>query len=191
MTISHEKDLPISIEQCDLLHRIANYIGHSLELQETFTTIVGEVRLFLATDRVMIYQFHSDNSGQVVAESIDDGRLPSLLGLNFPADDIPSHAREMFIKSRVRSIVNVETGEIGKSSLYQRRNGKIVSEDIHNRSLDPCHGEYLTAMGVISSSPFAILLYFTTRVKSCANDCRSIISSHCPKYSPHSSPQTS
>ncbi|MGD1911058.1 MAG: GAF domain-containing protein [Rivularia sp. (in: cyanobacteria)] len=151
MTISHEKDLPISIEQCDLLHRIANYIGHSLELQETFTTIVGEVRLFLATDRVMIYQFHSDNSGQVVAESIDDGRLPSLLGLNFPADDIPSHAREMFIKSRVRSIVNVETGEIGKSSLYQRRNGKIVSEDIHYRSLDPCHGEYLTAMGVKSS----------------------------------------
>ncbi|MEM9276348.1 MAG: GAF domain-containing protein [Cyanobacteria bacterium P01_F01_bin.143] len=151
MTISHEKDLPISIEQCDLLHRIANCIGHSLKLKETFTAIVAEVRLFLATDRVMIYQFHSDNSGQVVAESINDDRLPSLLGLNFPSDDIPTYIREMLKKTRVRSIVNVETGEIGKSPLYQKENGEIISQDISYRPLDPCHGEYLTAMGVKSS----------------------------------------
>ena len=68
----------------------------------------------------MVYQFHPDGSGKVVAESIHDNILPSLLGLNFPADDIPAHAREMFVKSRVRSIVNVETGQIGKSPVYER-----------------------------------------------------------------------
>ncbi|NJS16760.1 MAG: GAF domain-containing protein, partial [Nostocaceae cyanobacterium CSU_2_110] len=111
MTLSQHKHLPINIDQDDLLYRITNCIRHSLELKETLAKIVSEVRLFLDTDRVMIYSFHTDGSGQVFAESINH-RLPSLLGLNFPADDIPPHAREMFIKSRVRSVVNVETGEI-------------------------------------------------------------------------------
>ncbi len=151
MTLSQEKHFPNNIEQDDLLCRITNCIRHSIELKETFTRIVTEVRFFLATDRVMIYQFHPDRSGKVVAESINNLRLPSLLGLNFPADDIPAHAREMFVKSRVRSVVNVEAGEIGKSPVYETETGEMVSEDISYRSVDPCHIEYLTAMGVKSS----------------------------------------
>jgi light-regulated signal transduction histidine kinase (bacteriophytochrome) len=61
----------------------------SLELQEILTATVTEVRSFLQTDRVKVYRFHPDESGQVVAESITLNRLPSLLGLNFPAGDIP------------------------------------------------------------------------------------------------------
>ena len=97
----------VDSEQNSVLHRITNRIRRSLELQEILTATVAEVRSLLGTDRVKIYKFHSDQSGQVVAESIYDNRLPSLLGLNFPAGDIPPHARELFIKSRVRSIVDV------------------------------------------------------------------------------------
>lgn len=140
-----------SIEKDDLLCRITSTICNSLELDETLTKIVAELRLYLATDRLVIYKFNSDNSGQVISESINDSRLPSLLGLNFPADDIPTHAREMFIKSRVRSVVNVETGEIGKSPVHETETGEIVSEDISYCPVDPCHVEYLTAMGVKSS----------------------------------------
>ena len=151
MTLSQEKHLPNNIEQDDFLCRITNCIRHSIELTETFTKIAAEVRFFLATDRIMIYEFHPDGSGKVVAESINNDILPSLLGLNFPADDIPAHAREMFVKLRVRSVVDVEAGQIGKSSVYQRETGEIVSEDISYRNVDPCHIEYLTAMGVKSS----------------------------------------
>ena len=151
MTLSQEKSLSKNIEQDDLLYRITNCIRRSLEFKETLRKISAEIRFFLAIDRVMVYQFHSDGSGKVVAESINDDILPSLLGLNFPADDIPAHAREMFVKSRVRSVVNVETGEIGKSPVYQTETGEIISEDISYRNVDPCHIEYLTAMGVKSS----------------------------------------
>jgi light-regulated signal transduction histidine kinase (bacteriophytochrome) len=95
MTLFQDKYLPKNTEQDDFIYRIINCIRHSLELKETFTTIVTEVRFFLATDRVMIYQFHPDGSGKVVAESINNNILPSLLELNFPADDIPAHAREL------------------------------------------------------------------------------------------------
>ncbi|WP_413172908.1 GAF domain-containing protein [Anabaena azotica] len=144
-------DLQTGIAQETLLRRITNRIRQSLELEDIITVTTAEVRSLLRTDRVMIYKFHPDGSGQVIAESIYENSLPSLLGLNFPADDIPPHARELFIKSRVRSVVNVDAGEIGQSPVRDINTGEITSNDILYRPVEPCHIKYLTAMGVKSS----------------------------------------
>jgi GAF domain-containing protein len=157
MTLITEQDLLIRLEQENLLRRITNRIRQTLELQEILAVTVAEVRSLLGTDRVMIYKFHADASGQVIAESINENRLPSLLFLNFPADDIPSHARELFIKLRVRSVVNVETRQLGQSPLRNTESGEIISEDIRYRPVESCHVEYLTAMGVKSSIVVPIL----------------------------------
>jgi len=53
-----------------LLNRLTTRIRQSLELQEILTTTVQEIRSFLGTDRVKIYRFHPDDSGEVIAESI-------------------------------------------------------------------------------------------------------------------------
>ncbi|MFB2835851.1 GAF domain-containing protein [Floridanema evergladense] len=146
--------------QADLLHRMTNRIRQSLDLQEILTATVAEIRAFLNTDRVMIYRFHPDSSGEVIAESLSENRLPSLLGLNFPADDIPITAREMFIRARQRSMVNVATGEIGLSPLDCPDTGQALeTKDIRFRPVDPCHIEYLKAMGVYSSLVIPILQY--------------------------------
>ncbi|HEY9301998.1 MAG TPA: GAF domain-containing protein, partial [Phormidium sp.] len=148
------------IDQTVLLHRMTNRIRQSLDLQEILTATVAEIRSYLGTDRVMVYRFHADSSGEVIAESIDENRLPSLLGLNFPADDIPVIAREMFVSARQRSMVDVATGEIGLSSLDCPQTGQpLEMEDIRYRPVDPCHIEYLTAMGVKSSVVVPILQY--------------------------------
>ncbi|MEH2212870.1 GAF domain-containing protein [Nostoc sp.] len=157
MSSNFEQDLPLYRHEESLLRRITNRIRRSLELEEIITVTTAEVRSLLKTDRVMIYKFHPDGSGQVIAESINKNCLPSLLGLNFPSDDIPPYARELFIKSRVRSVVNVDTKEIGQIHLRDLDNGDI-SEEIHYRPVDPCHIEYLTAMGV-KSSVVAPILY--------------------------------
>ncbi|MEA5627531.1 GAF domain-containing protein [Nostoc sp. UHCC 0251] len=158
MTSKPEQDLPLCRDEESLLRRITNRIRRSLEFEEIITVTTAEVRSLLKTDRVMIYKFHTDGSGQVIAESIHENRLPSLLGLNFPADDIPLTARELFIKSRVRSVVNVDTQEIGQSYLHDLENGETISEEIRYRPVDTCHIEYLTAMGV-KSSVVAPILY--------------------------------
>lgn len=157
MTPTPEDDLQVRLEQENLLRRIVNSIRRTLDLQDILTTTVAEVRSLLGMDRVMIYKFHADASGQVIAESINKHRLPSLLGLNFPADDIPLYAREMFIKARVRSVVNVDTRQIGQSSLRNAETGETVSSEIYYRAVDPCHIEYLTAMGAKSSLVTPIL----------------------------------
>jgi PAS domain S-box-containing protein len=132
-----------------LLHRMINRIRQSLELSEILKTTVAEVRIFLKTDRVKIYRFHPDGSGEVVAESIKDQCLPSLLGHNFPASDIPSEARDLFRTIGQRSIVDVANQQIGLSSF--REGSAEVMGEMDYRPVDPCHVEYLVAMGVSSS----------------------------------------
>ncbi|MCZ0900837.1 GAF domain-containing protein, partial [Microcoleus sp. HI-ES] len=97
-----------TLEQEILLNRITNRIRNSLELQEILTTTAREIRSFLESDRVKVYRFETDGSGEVIAESINGDNLPSMLGLRFPPGDIPQSAREMFLKARQRVIVDVE-----------------------------------------------------------------------------------
>ncbi|MEA5620169.1 GAF domain-containing protein [Cronbergia sp. UHCC 0137] len=147
-------------EQETLLHRMIKQIRRSLDLQEILTSTANEVRLFLNTDRVKVYQFDSDGSGEVIAESINDQILPSLLGLHFPSSDIPEEAREMFLLARQRSIVDVANGKIGLAPLRSAETGKpILEQNIYYRNLDPCHSQYLQTMGVQSSLVVPILQY--------------------------------
>ncbi len=155
--MSQHPDQPLTQEA--LLHRIANRIRQSLELQEILTTTVAEVRAYLGTDRVKIYQFQPDSHGLVVAESRQEDRLPALLGLHFPADDIPPNARDFFVRARQRTIVNLATDELGMSPLSDAETNEPIDQtDIRYRPVDPCHQEYLTAMGVKSSVVVPIVL---------------------------------
>ncbi len=141
-----------------LLNRITNRIRQSLELQEILSTAVVEIRSFLQVDRVKIYRFAPDESGEVIAEAIHRHRLPSLLGLHFPASDIPSQARDLFIQARQRVIVNVNTKRKTLSQLDCAETGEcLATEDIRYAEVDPCHADYLTTMGVSASLAFPIL----------------------------------
>ena len=158
-----------------LVRRITERIRQSLELEDILTCTVEEVRSFLKTDRIMIYRFSPDGSGEVVAESIDRHRLPSLKGLNFPADDIPSQAREMYVSLRQRTIVDVNSATIALSPLDAAQTGEPLATDdnIYYRTLDPCHRAYLMAMGVQSSVIVPILHRRSGLTNSKTDTCES------------------
>ena len=134
-----------------LLHRITDRIRRSIELSDILTSTVTETQRFLVTDRIKVYRFHADSSGEVVAEARGGQQLPSLLGHRFPADDIPDRSREMFLVARQRTIINVAKQEIGISPLVDYRTQSMGDRKLWFRSVDPCHVEYLTAMGVQAS----------------------------------------
>ena len=147
------------MNQLELLNRITSKIRRALELQEILDAAVTEVRAFLKSDRVKIYKFDTNGNGQVIAESLNGDRLPSLKGLHFPAGDIPPQARELFLKARVRSIVNLSKQQIqlsqpdrlpstAKEELTVEQVREEPLENLLQRSVDPCHIEYLTLMGV-------------------------------------------
>jgi len=146
-------------EQEDLLNRITNRIRQSLKLEEILTATVQEIRSFLDIDRVKIYRFSADGSGEVIAEAVVSNRLPSLLGLHFPAEDIPAHARELLVKACPRVIVDVasQLKTLDPPDPLQGLSETTPPDDIRYTLVDPCHAQYLAAMGVCSSLVMPLL----------------------------------
>ncbi len=153
--MSFEPTLDLTSPPSDkLLHRLTHRIRRSLDLDDLLKATVIEVGEFLSSDRVAVYQFRADHSGQVIAESIRDDRLPSLLGANFPDEEISTEARELMIESQVRSIINVASGQSGQSRLETDEFG---FEPIQYRPADPDHLHQFSEMGVQSSLVLPIL----------------------------------
>lgn len=108
-------------------------------------------------DRVMIYRFHPDWHGEVVAEARGEGLKP-YLGLHFPASDIPVQARALYLTSPTRVIVDID---YTASPLLPAQNpvgGPPLDLSLSLlRSVSPVHLEYLRNMGVRASLTASLL----------------------------------
>ncbi|WP_353932156.1 diguanylate cyclase [Okeanomitos corallinicola TIOX110] len=144
----------------NLLSHITDRISQTSDLSDILAATVAEIRTFLNIDRVKIYRFDSDGSGEVIAESINGDRLPSLLGLHFPAGDIPPQAREMFVQSRQRIIVDVASGKKTLSRIKSPGTPESNNQqEIRYTAVDTCHLQYLKTMGVAASLAIPILYH--------------------------------
>ncbi|MBD2384518.1 PAS domain S-box protein [Cylindrospermum sp. FACHB-282] len=68
-----EQALKAQVEREQLMRTIAERIRQSLNLQDILNATVQEVRALLKVERVIVFQFSSDMSGTVVAESVETG----------------------------------------------------------------------------------------------------------------------
>ncbi len=122
------------------------------ELQAYHQRLADAVREESGFDRVMIYRFHEDWSGEVVAESAS-GRLGSYLGLHFPASDIPAIARNLYLVNPSRLIPDVAAAPVPLLGLTPEP-PDLTWSDL--RSVSPVHLQYLTHMGAGASFSIAI-----------------------------------
>jgi light-regulated signal transduction histidine kinase (bacteriophytochrome) len=65
-----------------------------------------QLRRVLGFDRVMVYRFDTDGSGEVVGEAAAT-HLESFRGLRYPATDIPVQARALYCRNWLRLIADV------------------------------------------------------------------------------------
>ena len=114
------------------------------------------VRALSGFDRVMVYRFAPDDSGEVIAESLISGMEP-FKGLRYPASDIPRQARALYKRSPIRIISDVEdkvspiVPEAGPSG------NKVDLSLATSRAVSPIHLEYLRNMGVAASMSISIM----------------------------------
>ncbi|WP_299652980.1 HWE histidine kinase domain-containing protein [uncultured Tateyamaria sp.] len=107
-------------------------------------------------DRVMVYRFAQDGSGEVIAERHASGMEP-FLGLRYPASDIPKQARELYKRSTLRLIADVN-GEVSPLVPERNPNGEPLDLSLSvTRAVSPIHLEYLRNMGVEASMSVSIL----------------------------------
>jgi len=110
-----------------LIGQIQSRIHSSLDLEAILNISVAEVRQFLQSDRVIIFRFRPDWSGDVVVESVS-GESLSILNRN------------------------IYDPCFGETYLLQYKQGKIKAiEDINNSGLNECHINFLNNFQVVAN----------------------------------------
>nr|BBA94302.1 phytochrome B [Cardamine bellidifolia] len=119
-------------------------------------TVVESVRDLTGYDRVMVYKFHEDEHGEVVAESKRDDLEP-YIGLHYPATDIPQASRFLFKQNRVRMIVDCHATPV---LLVQddRLSQSMCLVGSTLRAPHGCHSQYMANMGSIASLAMAVII---------------------------------
>ncbi|MFW7415208.1 diguanylate cyclase domain-containing protein [Demequina sp. SO4-18] len=139
------------------VHSAVHRLGSLTSVSEVYEQTATELKRLTGFDRVVVYKFHADGHGEVVAERAEEG-MERYLGLHFPASDIPSQARELYLSQLSRMIilddeqpaalvppVNPVTGEsldLGHAQL---------------RSVSPHHVEFMRNMGQVTTMSLSMV----------------------------------
>ncbi|CAH8340875.1 unnamed protein product [Eruca vesicaria subsp. sativa] len=119
-------------------------------------TVVESVRDLTGYDRVMVYKFHEDEHGEVVAESRREDLEP-YIGLHYPATDIPQASRFLFKQNRVRMIVDCHaTPVLVVQDERLTQSMCLVGSTL--RAPHGCHSQYMANMGSIASLAMAVII---------------------------------
>jgi light-regulated signal transduction histidine kinase (bacteriophytochrome)/CheY-like chemotaxis protein len=116
-----------------------------------------QVRALSGYDRVMVYRFAEDGSGEVAAESVRSG-IGSFFGLHYPATDIPAQARELYRRNLLRIISDIGAEPV---PIVPQRDAQGDPLDLSLsilRSVSRIHIEYLKNMGVGASMSISIIV---------------------------------
>lgn len=153
-------------EYSDLESDLVKTIGSSLsemladsKLSNLLEKAAIKIKEIIGYERVMIYRFHKDGHGEVVAEQKSE-QLESLLGLHYPASDIPRQARELYKLNHVRLISDVQTEPsciLTAASDLKQDEGPLDLTHAVLRAVSPIHIQYLKNMGVASSFSISLI----------------------------------
>ncbi len=144
------------LEAADLFERYEQATRRLQDATDTVTAcqrLAEEVRRLTSYDRIKVYRFARDWSGEVIAEAKVDA-MPSYLGLHFPASDIPGQARELYRRYPERHIPDVGYTPV---PLIQVSPDPIDLSAAMLRSVSPVHIKYLQNMSVGASMSVSIL----------------------------------
>ncbi|TGE09500.1 ATP-binding protein [Hymenobacter fodinae] len=117
----------------------------------------NQIRDITGFDRVVVYRFAEDASGEVVAEAKREDLEP-FLGLHYPATDIPQQARAMYLKNWLRFIPDVNyVPALLHPVLHPTAARPPDMTHAVLRSVSPIHLEYLRNMGVAATMTISII----------------------------------
>ena len=134
----------LATDPITLVKSMVGRLRRAPTLERFIALAANQVRAVTGFDRVMIYKFLPDGSGEVKAEALRSG-LPPFLGLRYPASDIPAQARALYRKQWLRLIPEVDYVPVPLLA----RTGSATDIDLGLatlRSVSPVHLEYLRNM---------------------------------------------
>lgn len=139
----------------NMTKKVVDEMQSSANLQELSEIIVKNIRDITGFDRVMVYRFDEDGSGNVIAEA-KKYKLESFLGLCYPATDVPKPARRLYKLNYVRMISDINYQEVSLPR-HPETDEPFDLSYANLRSVSPIHIEYLQNMGVGASMSISLI----------------------------------
>jgi chemotaxis family two-component system sensor kinase Cph1 len=135
-------------------------LSHMLEatnILDFCQAAVEQVHDITGFARVAMYRFAEDESGEVIAEAKRDD-LDPLLGLHYPASDIPQQARAMYLKNWLRFIPDIDYAPTPLLPARNPTSGRPPDMTYSVlRSVSPIHIQYLRNMGVAATMTISVI----------------------------------
>ncbi|MEH3144458.1 MAG: GAF domain-containing protein [Methylobacterium frigidaeris] len=117
-----------------------------------------EIRVLTGFDCILVYRFDPDWNGAAIAEDKDPSWDRSLLGLHFPASDIPAQARALYTRSKSRFVVDRDYVPVPLMGAPGASDAPVDLTFAQARSLSPVHLEYQRNLGVNGSMSISIIV---------------------------------
>jgi light-regulated signal transduction histidine kinase (bacteriophytochrome) len=147
-------------EAAALVRAMVERLKLSNGLTDFYRDATRHVQALTGFGRVMIYRFDDAGHGEVIAETIR-GYKDSYLGLHYPATDIPTQARALYLRSSFRIIADVAAPPVpivADRSPVESRDHPLDQSLSVLRAVSPVHIEYLRNMGVAASLSISIIV---------------------------------
>ena len=157
-TARKKKGEAAAMEVFNIMSQVQEQLAGANDLDTFLKVLVGVMKELTGFHRVMIYQFDSQWNGKVVTELVDPRATKDLYkGLNFPASDIPSQARELYRVNKVRLLYDrdQETARL-VCRTHEDLENPVDLTFSYLRAMSPIHIKYLTNMAVRSSMSISI-----------------------------------
>ena len=128
---------------------ITNFVATLERLQseqDLCDALAEQIAELTGFDRVMLYSFNDEDHGTVLSE-VNNGVLPTYLGLRFPGSDIPKQARELYILNTTRIIPDATYMPSPLAGSATREGSQIDLSLSVLRSVSPIHVQYMKKHG--------------------------------------------
>ncbi|MDX2217160.1 MAG: ATP-binding protein [Oculatellaceae cyanobacterium bins.114] len=142
-----EAALRIMAEREQAINRVVLQMRQTLDLESIFKVTTAELRQAIACDRVLIYQFKPDWSGEIIAESVAEGWRQLLLEqashtqLTQVAIDQPDCLIPQLNSSEV--LIKDTYLQEQKGGIYRQKNTYCCITDIYEAGFDRCYLDLL------------------------------------------------
>ena len=144
-------------DAASLIRSMMGRLDGAADLKAYLREGARQVRALTGFDRVMVYRFDRDGSGQVAAEAVRGG-IGSFMELRYPASDIPKQARSLYVRTPFRIIADIDAAPVPIVPARDETGAPLDLSLSVLRSVSPIHIEYLRNMGVAASLSISIIV---------------------------------
>ena len=156
IVIEVEPSVSENLNSANLVRSMVGRLQQTTGFDTFFRQAARQMRALTGFDRVMVYRFDHDGSGEVIAEALPSNLEP-YLGLRYPASDIPQQARALYERSWLRIIADVDAEPAAIVPKLSPEGEPLDLSLSVLRSVSSIHLEYLRSMGVAASFSVSIL----------------------------------